>query len=207
MAGTSPVTTSARLARPRRCRREFQRNAVHAVAQPGRFGPVGEHVTKMTAAAMARHRGAEHAKGAILALVHRMLQWCPETWPAGAAFKFRFRRVERQVAAGAAERAGTMLVIERAGEWPLGALAAQHMILLGREQLAPLFVAMGNFVGAAFGGRRMRARQARDDERGRGGAGVKQISARIHASFSPGLISRRRASWSRHLDQTYCSAI
>src|SRR6516162_8266598 len=144
MAGTSPAMTSARLARSRRCRREFQRNAVHAVAQPGRFRPVGEHVTKMAAAAMARHRGAEHAESAIL-------------------------------------------VIERAGEWPLGALVAQHMILLGREQLAPLFVAMGNFVGAAFGGRRMRARQARDDERGRGGTGVKQISARIHPSFSPGL--------------------
>src|SRR5215467_13253637 len=92
MAGTSPAMTSARLARSRRCRREFQRNAVHAVAQPGRFRPVGEHVTKMAAAAMARHRGAEHAESAILALVHRMLQWRPETWPAGAAFEFRLDR-------------------------------------------------------------------------------------------------------------------
>src|SRR5262249_14973675 len=101
-----------------------------------------------------------------------------------------------------------MLVIERAGEWPLGALAAQHMILLGREQLPPLFVAMGDFVGAAFGGRRIRARQARDDERGRGGAGVKQISARIHPSFSPVLclasyVSRRHAVLDQTLDKTY----
>src|SRR5215469_4292829 len=121
------------LTRPRRRRGEFQRHAVHAVAQPGRLRTVGEDVAEMAAAAMARYGGAGHAERAVLALVDRVLQRRPETRPAGAALEFGLGREQRQIAAGAAESTVAMLVEQRAGERPLGAFAAQHVKLFRRQ--------------------------------------------------------------------------
>ena len=50
------------LARTRRRRHEFQRHAVHAVAQAGRPWAVIEHVAEVAAATPARNRGAGHAE-------------------------------------------------------------------------------------------------------------------------------------------------
>ena len=44
---------------------EFERHAVHAVAQAGRLWAVVEHVTEMATTAMAGNRGARHAERAI----------------------------------------------------------------------------------------------------------------------------------------------
>src|SRR5262249_36158095 len=103
-------------------------------------------MAQMAAAAMARHRRANHAEGAVLGLDDPMLQWRPEARPTGAAFEFGLGRIKRQIAGGAAERTIAMLIEERAGERPLGALPAQHVELLWRQQLAPFVVAVGHFV-------------------------------------------------------------
>src|SRR5579864_349987 len=95
-------------ARPGRGRREFERHAVHAIAQARRFRPVVEDVAEMAAAAMARYRGAGHAERAVGGLVDRFVERRPKTRPAGAAFEFGLRREQRQVAAGAAEGAVAM---------------------------------------------------------------------------------------------------
>src|SRR5580692_4751307 len=81
--------------------------------------------------------------------------------------------------------AGAMLVEQRAGERPLGALFAQHVVLRGREQLVPLLIGMADLVGVRrrIGG--LRPRQAIDGERGKArGAGIKSVSACEHSSSS-----------------------
>src|SRR5207302_4539237 len=44
---------------------ERERDAIHAVAQPGRLGPVLEDMPEMPAAASAMHLGAAHEKAAV----------------------------------------------------------------------------------------------------------------------------------------------
>src|SRR6516164_110418 len=102
-----------RLARSRWCGGEFQRDAVHTVAQAGGLRPVGKDVTEMPAAAAARDGGADHAERTILGLIDGVIQRRPKARPAGAAFEFGFRREQRQVAAGAAESAGAMFAEQR----------------------------------------------------------------------------------------------
>src|SRR5690348_7139731 len=123
-------------------------------------------MAEMAAAATARHGRANHAEGAVLALVDRMLQRRPEARPTGAAFEFGLRRIKRQIAAGAAEGAVAMLIEKRAGERPLGALPAQHVKLLRRQKLAPFVVAVRHFVNTALGAGDMRSRHAQNGERG-----------------------------------------
>src|SRR4029077_17763742 len=69
--------------------------------------------------------------------------------PAGAALEFLLRGEQRLAAAGAEERAGAFLVIERAAARPLGAVLAHDVILLGGQELAPLRVGVGH--GILFG--------------------------------------------------------
>src|SRR5262249_16316275 len=72
----------------------------------------------------------------------RALLGIVEARPAGAALELLLRHEQRLAAARALERAGALLEIERAAPRPLGTVAAQHLILLRREQAAPLRVAM-----------------------------------------------------------------
>src|SRR5262249_25664080 len=51
---------------------------------------------------------------------------------------------QRLAAAGADERAGTFLIVERAAAGSFGPVPAQHLVLLGREQTAPLLVRVGD---------------------------------------------------------------
>src|SRR6476620_1620369 len=133
---------------PRLGRDEFQRHAVDAVAQAGRRRAVVEHVAEMTAAAAAMNLVAHHAEGAVGVFQHRVLDRLVETRPARAAVELGCRIEERQVASGAGESAGAVLVVERAGEGTLGVLLAQHGILLGREQLPPFLRGVGDLEGA-----------------------------------------------------------
>src|ERR1700685_311073 len=101
VAALDPVTNAepARLlhrrravsGRPGRSRHEFERHAVHAIAQAGRLRPVVEDMAEMAAAAMARHRRARHAERAIGGLVDGLVQRRPKARPAGAAFEFGLR--------------------------------------------------------------------------------------------------------------------
>src|SRR6185503_9276387 len=124
-------------------RREFQRHAIHAVAQAGRLGTVVEHVAEMAEAAPAVHFGARHEKHAVGLGLDRLRQRLVEARPAGAALEFGVGGEQRQVAAGAGENAFAFFAIERARARALGAVLAQHGVLLGRQALAPLGI--GNF--------------------------------------------------------------
>src|SRR3984893_16371218 len=121
---------------------EYQRKAVHAVAQAGRLRPIVENVTEMAAAAAAVDFGPQHPKGAVFGLADGVVERLIKTRPAGAALEFRLRGEQRQVAAGAGEDALAMLLEQRARPRALGALLAQDLILLRGELCAPLRVGL-----------------------------------------------------------------
>src|SRR5512141_645596 len=105
---------------------KHQRKTVHAVAQAGRLRPIVEDVAEMAAAAAAVDLGPQHAEGTVLGLADGVFQRLIEARPAGAAFEFRLRGEQRQVAAGTGEDALAMLLEQRARARPLGALLAQY---------------------------------------------------------------------------------
>src|SRR6202158_4841618 len=121
---------------------EYQRKAVHAVAQAGRLRPIVENVTEMAAAAAAVDFGPQHPKGAVFGLADGVVERLIKTRPAGAALEFRFRGEQRQVAAGTGEDALAMLLEQRARSRPLGALLAQDLILLRRQLRAPFRIGL-----------------------------------------------------------------
>src|SRR6202043_1987748 len=98
---------------------ERQGKTVHAVAQPGRFRTVVEHVAEMAAATPAVDLGAGHAEGGILAFADRIFQRLIEARPAGAALELGLGGKQRQVAAGAGEDALAVLLEQRARARPL----------------------------------------------------------------------------------------
>src|ERR1700687_5821600 len=121
---------------------EYQRKAVHAVAQAGRLRPIVENVTEMAAAAAAVDFGPQHPKGAVFGLADGVVERLIKTRPAGAALEFRLRGEQRQVAAGAGEDALAMLLEQRARSRTLGALLAQDLILLRRQLRAPFRIGL-----------------------------------------------------------------
>src|SRR6185312_8029121 len=73
-----------------------------------------------------------------------------EARPARAGFKLRFR-IEQRFAAGSSGVDAVLMVIGiSARKGTLGAMFAQHAVLLGRELLAPLGIAFDNHV-SSFG--------------------------------------------------------
>src|SRR3981189_905119 len=123
-----------------RRRMEYQRKAVHAVAQAGRLRPIVENVTEMAAAAAAVGLGPPQPQaasrgrpeGGIFCFSDGVVDGLIEPRPAGAALKFRLRGEQRQVAAGAGEDALAMLLEQRARTRAPGALLAQDFLLLRR---------------------------------------------------------------------------
>jgi hypothetical protein len=91
--------------------RESEREAVHAIAQAGRFGTVVEYMPQMAAAAPAQYFVARHAERLVGPRDDRVIQRLPETRPAGAAIELRFLREQRQRATGAREGAGAVFVV------------------------------------------------------------------------------------------------
>src|SRR5689334_19187834 len=120
---------------------EIERDAVHAIAQSGRRRPVLEDVAEMAAAVAAMHLGAHHEKAAVALGFHRAIERRGKARPAGAAVEFGGGVEQRPAAAGAMIDAGGVFLVERAGAGALGAMLAQHAILLRREALAPFVVA------------------------------------------------------------------
>src|SRR4051794_16749830 len=121
---------------------EHQREAVHAVAQAGGLRAIIEDVAEMAAAAAAVDLGAQHAESAVLGLADRVVERLVEARPAGATLEFGLGRKQRQVAAGAGEDALAMLLQQRAGARPLGAVLAQDVVLHWRQLRAPLRIAL-----------------------------------------------------------------
>src|SRR6202048_104248 len=121
---------------------EYQRKAVHAVAQAGRLWPIVENVTEMAAAAPALDFGPQHPKGAVFGLADGVVERLIKTRPAGAALEFRLRGEQRQGAAGAGEDALAMLLEQLARSRTLGALLAQDLVLLRRQLRAPFRIGL-----------------------------------------------------------------
>ncbi len=96
----------------------------------------------MAAATAAVNFGAQHSEGSVLGLADGVFERLVETRPAGAAFEFRLRREQRQVAAGAGEDALAMLLEQRARARALGALLTQDLILLRRQLRAPFRIGL-----------------------------------------------------------------
>src|SRR6202034_3297775 len=134
-------------ARTRRLRHELQGHAVHAITKPRRLGTVIEYVAEMSAAAPARNRRSHHAEAAVLGLVDRFVERCPKARPAGAAVEFGLGREQRQVAAGAGERAGAVFFEKRTRERPFGAFMPEYLISVRGQKLAPFVVGVRDFVG------------------------------------------------------------
>src|SRR6516164_7048373 len=101
-----------------------------------------EYMAEMAAAAAAMHLGAYHAVAGIGGGVDRARLRIIEARPPGATLELLLRGEQRLAAAGAGERAGALLVIERAAARRLGAVLAHDPELLRGEDLAPLGVGM-----------------------------------------------------------------
>src|SRR5262245_11918141 len=130
-------------------RRKRQRDTVDAIARAGGFRPVGEDMAEMRIARRAADLGAAHEPRAVLVLAHGVrLGRRPEAGPAGAGIEFCIRRKQRRTAAHAFEHAVALFTVERMREGGLGAVLAGDAVLLGREQLSPLLVGLGDFSGA-----------------------------------------------------------
>src|SRR6185295_1491779 len=132
---------------------EAERDAVHAVAKPGRLRPVVEDVAEVSAAAAAVHLGADHHEGAVLGGLHRAGERGVEARPAGVALELRLRREEGKGAAGAEEAAVTVLVEQRARPRALGSLVPEDVVGRGREEGLPLGVGLLDLEGLALRGR------------------------------------------------------
>ena len=78
-------------------------------------------------------------------VAYRPLERLEETGPAGAALEFRTRLEQRVVTGHAEKRARTLLVQQGTCPRPLGAVLAQHVVLLGRQLLPPLFFGLDDF--------------------------------------------------------------
>ena len=68
---------------------ELQRDAVHAIALPGRLRAVGKHVAEMSAAPRTMHLDASHAVRAVLGRPNRAFERTKEARPPRAALIFR----------------------------------------------------------------------------------------------------------------------
>jgi hypothetical protein len=111
-------------------REKAERGGIHAVAQAGGLGAVGEDVAQMRIAERAFHFGAHGAVAEIFSLVNIFTgDGGPETRPARARVKFR-AGIKKRIAAGdAAIESRGVLIVERSGEGPLRGGAARDVEL------------------------------------------------------------------------------
>src|SRR6185436_7184161 len=112
-------------------------DAVDAVAQMRRRRPVIEYVAEVATAAAAMYLVADHAVAAIRFHFNGVGDRIIEARPARSTLEFHLGCEQRLVAGHAAERAGPLLVQQRAASRHFGAVLAHDLVLLRREQLAP----------------------------------------------------------------------
>src|SRR5439155_18342690 len=121
-------------------RLELDRNRVDAVAQPGGVRPVVEDMAQVATALRTRHFGPHHEVAGVDVLLdgggrRRLI----EARPAAVGVELGLRDEQLRPAPGAAVNAWRARVPVLARERPLGALLAQHLVLL-RAQLPPPFL-------------------------------------------------------------------
>src|SRR5215211_474503 len=122
---------------------QVQRTGIEAVALAGGLGAVVEDVAQVAAAAGADDLRALHEEASVGSQLHRVrLGRLPERGPAGAGVELCVG-AEQLLAAGAAAVDAVLVVVPvGACERALGALLAEHVVLVGRELLAPLFLGL-----------------------------------------------------------------
>src|SRR5581483_10561395 len=110
---------------------QLERCRVDAVAEPGRARAVREYVPKVAAARGAEHLGAHHPVARVDLLRDRLAGGGRgERGPPAARVVLRVGGEELGSAAGAVVGARLEHVVVLAGERALGALLAQHAVLL-----------------------------------------------------------------------------
>ena len=131
---------------------EVERGGVDAVAQAGGTRAVGEDVAEVPATTGAGDLDAPHAVAPVLVLSDGFgAGGDHEAGPAAAGVELGAAHEEQRATCGAVVVAGFVILREEAGEGPLSAFFAQHMILLRREKGSPLGVATDDFrLGIAF---------------------------------------------------------
>ncbi len=126
---------------------ELHRHRIHAVAQAGGPRAIVENMAQMRIATGADHLGAHGTETGVGLLDYILLgNGLPETGPAGARVELGIRVIQRRGAADAAERAMTVLVIQRPGERTFGARMTRHIVGLGRQQRAPFGIGLDDLV-------------------------------------------------------------
>src|SRR5262249_22474197 len=113
------------------------------VAEPGRRGAVREDMAEVAAAFGAMDLGPRHpvaaiARGADGLVADRL----GEARPAGAAVELRVGLEERLAAGGADKGAAAFFLVQRARAARLGAVLAEHLVLLRRERSAPIVIGL-----------------------------------------------------------------
>ena len=100
-------------------------------------------MTEVSITARTDYLGSQHPQSVVGVLLHCGRIIGPhKTGPAGAGLVLVVGAEQRCSAADAAVRAGGLVVVVLATEWPLGSLAARDVILLLTELLAPLPIAL-----------------------------------------------------------------
>ncbi len=112
----------------------------------GRARAVLEDMSEMAPASAAMHFGAGHEMAAVNRGRDRPVLRLEEARPPGPALILRGRVEELLAAAGARERPLALLLVERARAGALGSVLPEHLKLLRRELLLPLFVGLGDGV-------------------------------------------------------------
>src|ERR1700687_4711120 len=109
--------------------------------------PVVENMTEVAAAPAAMHFIACHAGAAVGGRLDRAGDWIVEAGPTGAALDFFLRGEQRLTASGAGKSAVAFLVVEHATAGRFGAVLAHDLVVLGREQFAPLCLGVRHGIG------------------------------------------------------------
>ena len=166
---------------------ERHRDAIHTVAQAGWARTVVKHVSQVPAAAAAVDLDARYSEHRIGALADCVVERLPEAGPAGAAVELGLRGKELKRAAGAAERARPMLIVERARERAFGAFTPQHGELRRCQQLLPFLVGVRDLERGTGGRQRRRAATAEqrcaEESESRSRTGQQQMpSCQFHRS-------------------------
>src|SRR4051794_24077149 len=123
---------------------ELERAAVDAVAEAARVArAVLEDVAEVAPAAPADDLRADHPVREVARVLHRLgHRGLREARPARPRVELRARHEQLGATARAAIDAVVMAIPVLARERPLGARLAEHLVLLGRQLLAPLRVGL-----------------------------------------------------------------
>ena len=126
---------------------------INAIAQACWLGAVRKNVAEMTAAAGAGYLDPTHAKAAIFMFRDGLrVSRNGKAGPAAARVELGIALKQQLSAASTVVVAGFVILGEGAGKSPLGALFAQHVVLLRGKLRTPLGVGFHDFLGRIVDG-------------------------------------------------------